>query len=209
MNRRHFLASSIAFAAIGLSGTSWARTERSRRPDDQTRAKSLIAAARSQINVTRLYSSAYVRLPYPNGDIALEQGVCSDVVIRAYRQAFGYDLQKTVHEDMVKAFFAYPKIWSMRKPDSNIDHRRVPNLQTFLKRRSAQLEVSDDPGQYKPGDIVTQMISGKLPHIAIVSDRRSHGGERPLILHNIGNGTQEEDGLFKYPITGHYRYFPS
>ncbi len=172
------------------------------------KAAKLILAARTQIDVTRFYDGAYVNLAYPNGDVLEERGVCTDVIIRAYRKAFGLDLQKAVHEDMTAHFSVYPKTWGLKTTDANIDHRRVPNLQTFFKRRRAQLQVSDEISNYRPGDLVTQMIGGKLPHIVIVSDKRSPDGKRPLVIHNIGSGTQEEDSLFSYPITGHYRYLP-
>jgi uncharacterized protein YijF (DUF1287 family) len=171
------------------------------------RASALIAAARSQIGVTRVYDGAYARLAYPNGDVAPERGVCSDVVIRAYRQAFGHDLQQALHQDMKKSFSAYPRHWGLKTPDANIDHRRVPNLQTFFTRQGAKLQ-SHAPKDYRPGDLVTQTVAERLPHILIVSDKRSKDGQRYLVIHNIGAGAQEEDRLFEFPITGHYRYFP-
>ena len=174
----------------------------------QPPAIKLINAAREQLGVTLLYDPAYVRLAYPEGDPSPDKGVCTDVIIRAYRRAFGYDLQYMVHEDMRRHFGAYPKIWGLKRPDTNIDHRRVPNLQTFLKRKNAELKVSKNPLDYKPGDLVTQLIGNKLPHIVIVSDRKSQDDSRNLVIHNIGGGTQEEDYLFGSPITGHYRFFP-
>jgi uncharacterized protein YijF (DUF1287 family) len=169
------------------------------------RAAALVEAARAQIGVTRFYDSAYRRLDWPNGDIDMERGVCSDVVIRAYRRAFQHDLQVAVHQDMKSAFSAYPKIWGLKAPDRNIDHRRVPNLRVFLARRDARLRTEE---AFLPGDLVTQTVAGRLPHIAIVSDRRSADGQRYLVIHNIGAGAVEEDTLFAFPITGHYRYFP-
>jgi uncharacterized protein YijF (DUF1287 family) len=165
----------------------------------------LVRAARGQIGVTRRYAPAYARLAYPDGDVPLEQGVCTDVVIRAYRKAYNRDLQRLVHQDMVRAFSAYPKNWGMKQPDSNIDHRRVPNLQTFLVRQKASLPVSNRGADYLPGDLVTQMLPGNLPHILIVSDRRRADG-LPLAIHNIGQGTREEDWLFNATVTGHYRW---
>ena len=169
----------------------------------------LVKAAREQVGVTLTYNPAYVRLSYPGGDVAPEQGVCTDVIVRAYRTALNIDLQKLVHEDMKSSFAAYPKQWGLKKPDSNIDHRRVPNLQTLFQRKNASLPVTNNPADYRPGDLVTQMLPGNLPHIAIVSDRRSADGTRPLVIHNIGRGTREEDGLFAFPITGHYRFLPT
>ena len=168
----------------------------------------LIEAARSQIGVTKYYDGAYVRLSYPNGDVPMERGVCTDVVVRAYRQSFRYDLQKAVHEDMKQSFSSYPKNWGLAQPDANIDHRRVPNLQTFFTRQGASLKERDEQS-FRPGDLVTQMIGGKLPHIGIVSDKRNAKSTHYLVIHNIGGGTQEEDILELYPITGHYRFFPA
>ncbi|GHT90335.1 hypothetical protein FACS1894101_2730 [Betaproteobacteria bacterium] len=129
------------------------------------------------------------------------------MVIRAYRQAFGHDLQQALHQDMKKSFSAYPRHWGLKKPDPNIDHRRVPNLQTFFTRQGAKLQNSATQ-DYRPGDLVTQTIAERLPHILIVSDKRSTDGQRYLVIHNIGAGAREEDRLFEFPITGHFRYFP-
>lgn len=159
--------------------------------------------ARRQIGVTTTYDPDYVQLPYPGGDVPMDRGVCTDVVIRALR-LLGFDLQKEVHQDMAAHFAAYPKNWGLKRPDKNIDHRRVPNLRTFFTRRGWALPISDKPGDYRPGDLVTCTVAGHLPHIVIVSDRKSPDGV-PLIIHNIGSGTQEEDALFEFPITGHYR----
>lgn len=172
-------------------------------------AQKLVAAAESQIGITLIYDPAYAGLAFPNGDIPRERGVCTDVVIRAYRDAFGYDLQKAVNADMKAQFSAYPKIWGLKRPDRNIDHRRVPNLQTFFKRKGAELPVSLRPGDYVPGDLVSQMLPGNLPHIAIVSHRLSPDGERPMVVHNIGAGTRLEDRLFDFEITGRYRFQPA
>lgn len=159
--------------------------------------------ARRQIGVTVEYDSAYVGLAYPGGDVPEERGVCTDVVIRALR-LLDFDLQKEVHEDMKRNFAAYPKYWGLKRPDKNIDHRRVPNLQTFFKRRGWGLPVSRNAADYKPGDLVTCLVGDSLPHIMIVSDRRNEEGI-PLVIHNIGVGTEEEDCLFTFPLTGHYR----
>lgn len=153
------------------------------------------------------YDGSYIDIQYPEGDVPPNIGVCSDVVIRSYRK-LGVDLQVLVHEDMKKNFGAYPaaRIWGQSKPDTNIDHRRVPNLQTFFSRHGTSLEVSLDPGDYLPGDLVTWLLPGNLPHIGIVSQKKSKDGKRPLIVHNIGAGPQLEDMLFTYEITGHYRF---
>ncbi|MEE4011749.1 DUF1287 domain-containing protein [Roseibium sp. FZY0029] len=172
-------------------------------------AGELIAAAESQIGVTVIYDPAYVSLPFPDGDLPRERGVCTDVVVRAYRDAFGYDLQSAVNADMKSNFSAYPKIWGLKRPDRNIDHRRVPNLQAFFRRQGAELAVTENAVDYQPGDIVSQMLPGNLPHIAIVSHRASRDGHRPMVVHNIGAGTQLEDRLFEFQITGHYRFKPA
>lgn len=168
-------------------------------------ATRLVAAAVAQTSQHVVYDGSYRRIPYPGGDVPANVGVCTDVVIRAYR-ALGIDLQQRVHEDMRAAFGTYPRLWGMRGPDPNIDHRRVPNLQTFFRRRGGARRVSVDPGTYSPGDLVTWMLPGNLPHIGIVSDQRSPDGTRPLIVHNIGRGPEVEDMLFEYTITGVFRY---
>lgn len=164
----------------------------------------LVAAARSQIGKTIVYDPSYRSLSYPNGDISIERGVCTDVVIRALRTAFAMDLQQRVHEDMSGHFSLYPQRWGLSRPDKNIDHRRVPNLQTYFNRQGWALPVSGEAGHYLPGDIVTCTVPPRLPHIMIVSDKKNRHG-RPLVIHNIGTGAKEEDLLFDYPITGHYR----
>jgi hypothetical protein len=168
----------------------------------------LIAAARAQVGVTTGYDPTYVSLPYPGGDVAADRGVCTDVIIRAFRTAWGLDLQRVVHADMARAFDAYPPNWGLSGPDANIDHRRVPNLQAMLARAGADLPISDDPAEYQPGDLVTWRLPGNLPHIGIVSDQMNSDGDQHLILHNIGGGAQEEDLLMSFPITGHYRITP-
>lgn len=176
-------------------------------PDWRTR---LVDAAREQIGITTLYDPTYVRLGYPGGDVAPERGVCTDVIVRAYRRAFGLDLQRLVHEDMAAKFAAYPKTWGLKATDRNIDHRRVGNLAAFFSRRGVSLAVSQDPADFQPGDLVTQMLPGNLPHIAIVSSGRSADvPERPLVIHNIGAGAREEDTLFVFRQTGRYRFAPA
>ncbi|WP_292277199.1 DUF1287 domain-containing protein [Mesorhizobium sp.] len=160
----------------------------------------LVDAARQQIGVTRLYDPTYVRLAYPGGDVAQDRGVCTDVVVRAYRRAFGLDLQKLVHEDMLANFAAYPKDWGLKSPDRNIDHRRVPNLAAFFGRRGVSLPISEDPADYRPGDLVTQMLPGNLAHIAIVSSSRSPAApERALLIHNIGRASARRT---RYTLSG-------
>jgi uncharacterized protein YijF (DUF1287 family) len=165
------------------------------------------ALARTRHRVT--YDGSYFTMAYPNGDVPAHLGVCTDMVIRSYR-LLGVDLQQAVHEDMTRHFAAYPsrRIWGLTRPDPNIDHRRVPNLQVFLTRNGEALPVSSRPEAYRAGDLVTWMLPGNLPHIGIVSDRRTANGERRLMVHNIGAGPRLEDVLFRFPITGHYRYRP-
>ncbi|UTA47159.1 DUF1287 domain-containing protein [Simiduia sp. 21SJ11W-1] len=165
------------------------------------------AIARTRESV--VYDGRYLSIGYPMGDVPASIGVCTDVVIRSYR-ALGIDLQQQVHEDMRENFSAYPsaRIWGLRAPDTNIDHRRVPNLQTFFSRYGEALAVTDAPEDYLPGDLVTWRVGGALPHIGIVIDQHSEDELRPLIVHNIGKGPVVEDILFAYPVTGHYRYFP-
>lgn len=165
----------------------------------------IVAAARAQVGMTTGYDPQYRRLDYPGGDVPLNTGVCTDVVIRAFRAA-NIDLQMLVHDDMRAAFEQYPPLWGLNRPDRNIDHRRVPNLARFFERHGVKLRVSQDPADYLPGDIVTWRLASGVPHIGIVSD--SHDGVHPLVVHNIGAGAQEEDVLFAYEITGHYRYRP-
>ena len=165
----------------------------------------LVAAAKERLNHFVVYDGSYQRLDYPNGDVDPNRGVCTDVIVRSYR-ALGIDLQQLVHEDMKAHFDQYPNIWGLAKPDSNIDHRRVPNLETYFSRSGAALPVSDKTENYQPGDIVTWRLSGSgLPHIGIVSDQKAQTGNHQII-HNIGWGPQTNDMLFNHPIHGHFRY---
>lgn len=173
--------------------------------DAQPALPKMIEGAKRQVGVTRSYDPTYRRIPYPNGDVPRETGVCTDVVIRAYRHA-GADLQQLVHEDMKRAFSAYPKKWGLRRPDTNIDHRRVPNLATFFTRHGTALRVTQRGADYRPGDIITWNLPGNLPHIGVVSDVPVRGTDRHLVIHNIGAGAQIEDMMFTYRVTGHYRY---
>lgn len=167
-------------------------------------AEKLAHDARAQIGVTVSYDPSYQKLDYPMGDVHMRTGVCTDVVIRAYRSQ-AIDLQALVHEDMRRHFVEYPKIWGLKKPDKNIDHRRVPNLQTFFTRHGQSLKISRDIKNYRAGDVVTWMLDNGRPHIGIVSDNKNPQGI-PLIIHNIGAGVQEENVLYAWPITGHYRF---
>ncbi|QNS14385.1 DUF1287 domain-containing protein [Mannheimia bovis] len=162
----------------------------------------LVENARKQIGVTLSYDPKYRKIDFPMGDVPETTGVCTDVVIRAYRQQ-GLDLQQAVNKDMKSAWAKYPKLWGLKTTDPNIDHRRVPNLETFFSRHGQTLSLTD-LSTFQAGDIVTWRLPKNLPHIGIVSDKKSSDGT-PLIIHNIGRGTQEEDVLFKYKIVGHYR----
>lgn len=191
-----------AGAALALPGCG--RIAADPAPAATGKAGKLIAAARAQIGVTIRYDPAYTALPFPGGDVARERGTCTDVVIRAYRDALGLDLQALVNADMRSAFGAYPRTWGLRATDRNIDHRRVPNLRAWLSRRGAALPVPPGASGWRPGDIFTSLIGGTGTHIGLVSDRRGPNGW--LIIHNIGAGTREEDGLLAWPITGRYRW---
>lgn len=169
--------------------------------------RTVIDAARARTQLSESYDPTYYSISYPGGDVPDDRGVCTDVVVRAYRH-IGIDFQVLVHEDMRANFNAYPRNWGLRAPDRNIDHRRVPNLQAFLERKGASRPISTSAADYAAGDLVTWMLPGNLPHIGIVSDRKVPGSDRPLVLHNIGWGTSEDDILMSYPITGHYRFYP-
>jgi uncharacterized protein YijF (DUF1287 family) len=154
------------------------------------------------------YDPSYFVIAYPNGDVPANKGVCTDVIIRAYRK-MGIDLQKDVHEDMVRNFSIYPKDWGLKRPDKNIDHRRVPNLRTFFARNGTSLKPTSNPDDYKPGDIVTWDLGKGIAHIGIVIKETNDDRKRHLIVHNIGNGQEISDCLFSYRITGHYRFNPA
>lgn len=166
-----------------------------------------VEAARERTLLEVRYDPKYVRLDYPGGDVPDDTGVCTDVVIRTFRNAYNFDFQKAVHEDMRKAFSAYPKTWGAKRADKNIDHRRVPNLETFLKRQGASLPVTQNPEDYQAGDIVSWRLGGRLPHIGIISDKKSQWGT-PLVIHNVGQGPVEDDLLFNTDIQAHFRYLP-
>jgi uncharacterized protein YijF (DUF1287 family) len=200
VRRRVFRALGAGALAALVAGAA-----RAELPLTAERAGRLVAAAIERTLQPEVYDGSYVRIPYPNGDVPEDRGVCTDLVVRSYR-ALGVDLQRLVHEDMRRDFAAYPQLWGLPGPDPNIDHRRVPNLRAFFARHGAELPVSQDPAAYRAGDLVTWRLTNGLPHIGIVTDRRSPDGRRPLIAHNIGNGSTLEDMLFEFPITGHYRY---
>ena len=175
----------------------------------QSFEEDLVAAAIERTTHSIVYDGSYFSIEYPNGDVPKHIGVCTDVIIRSYR-AIGTDLQQLVHEDMISNFSLYPsqRIWGLSRPDPNIDHRRVPNLQTFFARNGQKLPVTLNGYDYKPGNIVTWMLPGNLPHIGIVIDKIHPETGNPFIVHNIGAGPQIEDMLFTYEITGHYKYIP-
>ena len=196
--RQRSLAARIAILSLGLLNGAAAAAGAG--PQQQ-----VVAAAKEQIGVTLMYDPAYQKLAYPRGDVPLERGVCTDVVIRALRRV-DIDLQELVHRDMKAAWKAYPHPnWGLKRPDPNIDHRRVPNLAVFFTRHGQSLPVSEAAGDYAPGDIVTWTVPPGVPHIGLVADERTPQGVL-LVIHNIGAGTRMEDRLFAWPITGHYRY---
>ena len=170
-------------------------------------AEKLSNAAIQIIDKDVVYTPDYVKLKYPNGDVPSKTGVCTDLIIRAYRK-LNIDLQKEVHEDMVANFTKYPNLkkWGLKTTDKNIDHRRVPNLEVFFGRKGKTLLITQNANDYKTGEIVTWMINDKLPHIGIITHLKSKDGKRNLIVHNVGNGQVLEDCLFSYTIVGHFQY---
>ncbi|MBI1404874.1 MAG: DUF1287 domain-containing protein [Caulobacter sp.] len=191
----------LAVPVLGAPGCRAAAT-----PPAATWGEKLVAAARGQIGRTVTYDPAYRRLDYPGGDVPIDRGVCSDVVIRAYRTAFGLDLQRLVHEDMAAHFAAYPRNWGLKAPDRNIDHRRVPNLETFFRRRGAALPP-DTP--WRAGDLITQrLLPGHYPHILIATGRHDSLG-RPLIVQNNGGGARLEPPQALADLAGHFRLPPA
>ncbi len=174
---------------------------------DSDAVRKVIENAVEQTRLTPNYTQEYFVIDYPNGDVPIDTGACTDVVIRAFRAA-GIDLQKEVHEDMKANFSRYPQKWGLARTDTNIDHRRVPNLHTYFTRKGKALPVSSAPENYKPGDVVAWDLNGKgMTHIGLVSNFRDRGSGRYKIIHNIGAGTKIEDRLFEWKITGHFRYF--
>jgi uncharacterized protein YijF (DUF1287 family) len=201
MGKRTLGALLLALAALGQATTSESGAHR----EFLIR---FVAAAIERTHHSVRYDPGYVKIPYPGGDVPADTGVCTDEVIRTYR-AVGVDLQKEVHEDMQHNFSVYPreKGWLNRSPDTNIDHRRVPNLMVFFARKGETLRVTSQAENYTPGDLVTWDLPGNLPHIGMVVDRKSGASGRYMIVHNIGQGPKIEDVLFDWKITGHYRYF--
>jgi hypothetical protein len=194
-----------------------ARTRPLRPPEQQTEVHALAAnsspvlqaiidGAVDQVGKTTSYDPSYQKISYPNGDVPVETGVCSDVIVRAFRKG-GIDLQKDVHEDMQSNFSAYPTRWGLKSPDANIDHRRVPNLQTFFTRKGKSLSTNSDSENFLPGDVVTWDLGAGTEHVGMVTNVWYKPSQHYLIVHNIGAGTRLEDVLFAWKITGHYRYF--
>lgn len=194
LNRVYFLVVGLATSFVVKANTT---------------PKQLVEAALERTQHQVRYDGRYVAIDYPNGDVPADIGVCTDVLIRSYRK-LDIDLQQRVHEDMRDHFNEYPskRIWGLETTDKNIDHRRVPNLQTFFSRHGESLAISQSADNYQAGDIVSWMLPGNLPHIGIVTDKKDSETGKPLIVHNIGAGPKLEDMLFDFDITGHYRYFP-
>jgi uncharacterized protein YijF (DUF1287 family) len=167
--------------------------------------RKILQSAYDQVGVTLLYDPSYQTIRFPGGDVPIDRGVCTDVIVRAYR-GVGIDLQLLVNQDMRESFKSYPRLWGLSRPDPNIDHRRVQNLAVFFTRHGQALPISAVAHDYLPGDIVSWRLPGGQPHIGLVSDQDRDG--RPLIIHNIGEGAKLEDILFAYQITGHYRFLP-
>jgi uncharacterized protein len=201
LDRRSLLLGVGASLAASRAQSAPAASEATSPP---SKATQLLAAARTQVGVTLHYDPAYSKIPFPGGDVPREKGVCTDVLIRAYRDALGLDLQALVNADMRAAFDVYPKTWRLAAPDRNIDHRRVPNLRTWFERQHAALPIPRDASGWQPGDIFTSIIAKSATHIGFISDRPGASG--PLIIHNIGAGAREEDALSDWPITGRYRW---
>lgn len=197
------LAVAIALVCIAGFGAAGQSTLSANKADFLNR---LAAAAAARDGLSVRYVNAYAKIAYPGGDVTADMGVCTDEVIRSYR-ALGVDLQKEVHEDMARNFDVYPKSWGARRTDTNIDHRRVPNLMTFFARKGNKLPVTKNEPDYRPGDIVTWDLRPGLPHIGIVTNQKVVGTDRFKVLHNIGYGPKVEDVLFAWKITGHYRYY--
>lgn len=202
LDRRSLLLGFGASLAVGRAQLIAAPSEPA--PPAPGKATQLLAAARQQVGVTLRYDPAYSKIAFPGGDVPREKGVCTDVIIRAYRDALGLDLQALVNADMHAAFGAYPHTWGLAAPDRNIDHRRVPNLRTWFTRNHAALPIPRDASSWQAGDIFTSILAGNATHIGFVSDRPGASG--PLIIHNIGEGAREEDALLDWPITGRYRW---
>lgn len=201
MRLRAFRSRAVAcFLGAALSLGSSAQTT------SVENGRRLAEAALAQVGITLHYDPSYRKLPYPGGDLPSDRGVCTDVVVRAFR-ALGIDLQREIHEDMRAHFASYPQAWGLKRPDANIDHRRCPNLVTFFQRRGKALPVSSNAQDYLPGDLVFWRLPSGVPHVGVVSGKSSPDGVRPLLVHNIGRGALAEDVLFAWPITARVRYF--
>jgi len=197
------------FAGFKPAAAQSSASENTRTVAVSEAAQPLVDAARKRLKSLVVYDPRYVGIKYPNGDVPATMGVCTDVVIRSLRKAYGFDLQKAVHEDMKENFSVYPALWGHKTTDKNIDHRRVPNLEIYFSRMGYDLPITKEPEDYKPGDVVAWRLDGNSgrggpAHIGIVSDRLSATGI-PLIIHNIGGGPEESNMLFGHQITGHFR----
>lgn len=206
LSRRLFVTTAVTGVVAAGGVTLWPSKGTGQIIPAEPWAEKLVQAAESQIGVTLIYDPSYRQIDYPGGDVPRRMGVCTDVVIRAYRDGLGLDLQKLVHDDMTMSFSAYPKLWGLGSTDTNIDHRRVPNLRTFFKRRGSALPATAKSSDCRPGDVVSQLLSNGRPHIGIVSRRMNTAGTAPLLVHNIGLGARVEDVLFAMEIAGHYRF---
>ena len=195
--RRLLLAAPLLLTGLSTAARVWS---------DEAKAAKLITAAEAQIGVTTRYDPAYERLAFPGGDVPVERGVCTDVVVRAYRTAFSADLQALINADMRGHFPAYPRAWGLSRPDPNIDHRRVLNLQVFFRRQGAAQPVPTSASGWQPGDVVTQALPDGRPHMGIVSATRDAANDRLLVIHNIGRGTEASDILTLFKATGRYRF---
>lgn len=206
MDRRSLLLAAGGFALTGISHVAHGERVNTRARSSRESIRKLLASAREQSTITKSYDPRYVQIAYPGGDVPRETGVCSDVIIRAFR-AVDIDLQKKVHEDMAKNFVVYPRKWNLSRPDTNIDHRRVPNLMMYFSRVGKALPIVENAQHFQAGDIVAWDLGSRQTHIGIASDERKLFAQRSLIFHNIGAGVQHEDVLFKWRVIGHYRHW--
>lgn len=192
--------------AVLTLGCGIAHATRASDPIDSVTVRAVVESALEQTHVTTVYDPSYVRIAYPGGDVPRERGACTDVVIRSFRSA-GVDLQQLVHDDMARNFRAYPARWGLTRPDTNIDHRRVPNLMTFFQRQKKDVPATANADDYAPGDVVAWDLGGGVTHIGIVTAERDGSSGRRMMVHNIGEGARLEDVLFAWTVIGHYRYF--
>jgi Uncharacterized protein conserved in bacteria len=209
-NKTIFSFAILVSLAVTMACSPTASTQSEKPPtvttDLSPALKPVVENAVEQTRHTTVYDPSYVKLDYPGGDLPIERGVCADVIVRAFRKG-GVDLQKEVHQDMARNFSVYPKRWGLGKPDTNIDHRRVPNLMIYFNRMKKSLPITQDPKDYRPGDVVAWDLGNGLLHIGMVVNARSQERGRFHIVHNIGAGAKLEDVLFEWRIIGHYRYF--